>query len=243
MLSGIAAPERAAQAMNALDEHLVRRETKIVQLLDPPFDQKGPNPGYISGYVPGVRENGGQYTHGAIWAAMAFAAQGDARRAWELFDLIDPLRHTSDAAGVATYKVEPYVVAADVYSVAPHTGRGGWSWYTGSAGWMVRLVVESLLGLQLEVNAVGARLVIAPCLPAAWSGYSLRYRYRNTVYEIEIAVVEGGGSGTPALGTLTVDGVSYDGNVLALADDRVPHRVVCTVLGRRSNGTHRIDGT
>ena len=229
VLSGIAPPERAALAMNALDQHLVRRDTRVVQLLDPPFDQKGPNPGYISGYVPGVRENGGQYTHSAIWAAMAFAAQGDSRRAWELFDLINPLRHASDAAGVATYKVEPYVVSADVYSVAPHTGRGGWSWYTGSAGWMVQLILESLLGLHLDVNATGARLVITPCLPAEWHGYSVRYRYRNTVYEIEVVVAVVDQGSVAKAGTLTVDGVAYEGNVLALADDRVPHRAICAV--------------
>jgi len=118
----------------------------LIQLLDPPFDKSTLNPGYIKGYVPGVRENGGQYTHAAIWTVMAFAALGDSRRAWELFGLINPVNHAKSAQAIGVYKVEPYVVAADVYAVAPHTGRGGWTWYTGSAGWMYRLIVESLLG-------------------------------------------------------------------------------------------------
>ena len=224
VLSGIAPPDRAAQAMESLDRHLVRRDRKLVQLLDPPFDQRGPNPGYISGYVPGVRENGGQYTHGAVWAAMAFAAQGDAGRAWELFGLINPLNHARDAAGVATYKVEPYVVSADVYSVEPHVGRGGWSWYTGSAGWMYRLVVESLLGLRLEVNAAGARLVVAPCLPHGWAGHTVRYRWRNTVHSIEVALAADGEAEAT-----TLDGVALDGPAIPLVDDRQEHRVTVRV--------------
>ncbi len=231
VLSGIAAPQRAAQAMDALDRHLVRRDKKLVQLLDPPFDQQGPNPGYISGYVPGVRENGGQYTHGAIWAAMAFAAQGDARRAWELFDLINPVNHARDAAGAATYKVEPYVVSADVYSVAPHVGRGGWSWYTGSAGWMLRLITESLLGLHLKVSSAGARLEIEPCLPDGWPGHSVRYRWRGSVYEIEVLPEA---PGRPP--GLSVDGVAQEGLALTLADDRATHRARLVVPARAAAG-------
>ena len=228
VLSGIAPPGRAGQAMEALDRHLVRRDRKLVQLLDPPFDQRGPNPGYISGYVPGVRENGGQYTHGAVWAAMAFAAQGDADRAWELFGLINPLNHARDAAGVAVYKVEPYVVSADVYSVEPHVGRGGWSWYTGSAGWMYRLVTESLLGLRLEVTAAGARLVVDPCLPDGWRGHSLRYRWRDTFYAIEVALAADG-----AAAAATLDGAALDDNAIPLVDDRREHRVAMQVASRR----------
>ncbi len=213
--------------MDALDRHLVRRDRRLVQLLDPPFDQQGPNPGYISGYVPGVRENGGQYTHGAIWAAMAYAAQGDARRAWELFDLINPINHARDAAGVATYKVEPYVVSADVYSVAPHVGRGGWSWYTGSAGWMSRLITESLLGLHLRVTSAGARLEIEPCLPDGWPGHTVRYRWRGSVYEIEVLPA---GPGRPP--GLVVDGVAQEGGALALAADGATHRARLVVAPR-----------
>src|ERR1700720_2676815 len=139
VLSGAGSPERARAAMEAVDQRLVRRRDALIQLLDPPFDKSTLNPGYIKGYVPGVRENGGQYTHAAIWTVMAFAALGDSRRAWELFHLINPVNHARTEAAVATYKVEPYVVAADVYAVAPHIGRGGWTWYTGSAGWMYRL--------------------------------------------------------------------------------------------------------
>ena len=164
VLSGAGDAERARMAMDAVDQRLVRRDHALVQLLDPPFDKSDLNPGYIKGYVPGVRENGGQYTHAAIWAAMAFAALGDSRRAWELLAMINPVNQRRSPEGIATYKVEPYVVAADVYALPPHTGRGGWTWYTGSAGWMYRLIVESLLGLRLEVD----KLRFAPCLPADW---------------------------------------------------------------------------
>ena len=152
VLSGAGDAARSHMAMDAVDERLVRRDHALIQLLDPPLDASDLNPGYIKGYVPGVRENGGQYTHAAIWAAMAFAKSGDSRRAWELTTMINPVNHATTPQGVATYKVEPYVVAADVYALSPHTGRGGWTWYTGSAGWMYRLVVESLLGLRLEAD-------------------------------------------------------------------------------------------
>ncbi len=125
---------RAHMAMDAVDKHLVCRDHALIQLLNPPFDKSDMNPGYIKGYVPGVRENGGQYTQGAIWAAMAFAAMGDGRRAWELLAMINPVNHGGSAEGIGIYKVEPYVLAADVYAVPPHTGRGGWTWYTGAAG-------------------------------------------------------------------------------------------------------------
>ena len=147
VLSGAGDMARRQQAMEAVDRHLVRREHNLIQLFDPPFDKSRPNPGYIMGYVPGVRENGGQYTHAAIWATMAFARQGDRRRAWELFSMINPVNHGRTPEEIAVYKVEPYVVAADVYAVVPHSGRGGWTWYTGSSAWMYRLIVESLLGL------------------------------------------------------------------------------------------------
>jgi cyclic beta-1,2-glucan synthetase len=196
--------ERSRRAMQAVDERLVRREAGLVQLLDPPFDQTDLDPGYIKGYVPGVRENGGQYTHAAIWAAMAFAAQGDSRRAWEITTLINPANHAKSTEAIAVYKVEPYVMAADVYAVSPHTGRGGWTWYTGSAGWMYRLIVESLLGLRLEVD----KLHITPCLPAHWPGFKLHYRYRETVYHI--SVVQDGEAG------LSVDGVELEGRVIPL---------------------------
>ncbi|MET0255237.1 MAG: glucoamylase family protein, partial [Luteibacter sp.] len=150
VLSGVGSDERQARAMASLDRHLVLEDPGMIRLLDPPFDTSAMDPGYIKGYVPGVRENGGQYTHAAVWAAMAFAHMGDNERAWELARMIHPASHTGDAAAVDRYKVEPYVVAADIYSVAPHVGRGGWSWYTGSSGWMLRVALESVLGLRME---------------------------------------------------------------------------------------------
>jgi len=222
VLSGAGDAGRSRQAMQSLDARLVRRDAALIQLLDPPFDQTDLDPGYIKGYVPGVRENGGQYTHGAIWAAMAFAALGDNHRAWELTTLINPANHAKSKDGIATYKVEPYVMAADVYAVAPHTGRGGWTWYTGSAGWMYRLIVESLLGLRLEVD----RLHIAPCLPAHWPGFKLHYRYRETIYHIAVTQGLGGETGR---NDLTVDGVEQDGLVIQLLDDHREHAVALCV--------------
>jgi cellobiose phosphorylase len=209
-------------AMEAVDRRLVRRDHALIQLLDPPFDKSPLNPGYIKGYVPGVRENGGQYTHGAIWAAMAFAALGDSRRAWELLEIINPVNHARSSEAIATYKVEPYVVAADVYALSPHTGRGGWTWYTGSAGWMYRLITESLLGLRLEVDT----LRFAPCLPVDWEGFTVHYRYRETVYHIAVlqTVCERGGMG------VTLDGVEKDDKAIVLVDDRQEHSVVVRVL-------------
>jgi cellobiose phosphorylase len=171
------------------------------------------NPGYIRGYVPGVRENGGQYTHAAIWTAMAFAKMGDTERAWELLRMINPVQHGATAEGAAVYKVEPYVVAADVYAVAPHIGRGGWTWYTGSSGWMYRLIMESLLGLSLE----GERLTLAPRLPADWPGFKLAYRYRDSMYAISVTAAE--------TESLVVDGVRQDASVIALKADGQTHRV------------------
>ncbi|MBT2746494.1 MULTISPECIES: glucoamylase family protein [unclassified Lysobacter] len=219
VLSGVADPARARQAMDSLDRHLVRRDAGLIQLLDPPFDRTEKDPGYIRGYVPGVRENGGQYTHAAVWAAMAFAELGDGARAWELARMINPIHHSSDAESAARYKVEPYVLAADVYGVAPHVGRGGWTWYTGSAGWMYRLLTESLLGLHRE----GDRMRIAPCIPADWPEYQLHYRFGDTRYQIRVrqSPTEGGQGG----GRLSLDEVAQDGLSFALIDDGNLHRV------------------
>src|SRR5207253_7884205 len=182
MLTGATAPARARLAMQSLDSRLVRRDLGLIQLFDPPFDTSDLKPGYVKGYLPGVRENGGQYTHAAVWTVMAFAAAGDAERAWELFGLINPVGHGDNAQAIATYKVEPYVVAADVYTNPQHAGRGGWTWYTGSAGWMYRLITESLLGLHLEID----RLRVAPFFPAEWDGFDLHYRYRETFHHIHV---------------------------------------------------------
>ena len=224
VLSGASAAERSRVAMDALDQRLVRRDRGLVQLLDPPFDKSELNPGYIKGYVPGVRENGGQYTHAAIWASMAFAAMGDHGRAWDLFRLIDPIRHSNSAEAIALYRVEPYVVAADVYGVAPHIGRGGWTWYTGSAGWMYRLITESLLGLRVEAG----RLRLKPCLPPEWPGFNLRYRHLGTTYAI--AVIQGKDADRPIEGIgLSLDGVIQEDATLALVDDGQEHQVVVRV--------------
>jgi cellobiose phosphorylase len=204
-------------AMEGVDRYLVRQEHGLVQLLDPPFDKSNLNPGYIKGYVPGVRENGGQYTHAAIWAAMAFAALGDSRRAWELLPMINPINHAMSSEAIEVYKAEPYAVAADIYALSPHTGRGGWTWYTGSAGWMYRLIVESLLGLKLEAD----RLSFAPCLPADWKTYKVHYRYRETVYHITIQQTHAAKDKI----TVTVDGIKQDEDSIPLVDDHKEHRV------------------
>jgi cellobiose phosphorylase len=217
VLSGAGDPERMRMAMEALSQRLVRRDSRIIQLLDPPFDKSSLNPGYIKGYVPGVRENGGQYTHAAIWAAMAFARLGDSRHAWELLGMINPINHAKTLADINTYKVEPYVVAADVYAVSPHTGRGGWTWYTGSAGWMYRLVLESLLGLRLNVD----KLTIEPCVPADWKAFKIHYRYRETIYHIAVARLPVGNSQP----VVTVDGIKLENKIISLVDDHRDHRV------------------
>jgi cellobiose phosphorylase len=204
-------------AMEAVDKRLVRRDHALIQLLDPPFDKSTLNPGYIKGYVPGVRENGGQYTHGAIWAGMAFAALGDASRAWELLGMMNPVNHGKSPETIAAYKVEPYVVAADVYAVAPHTGRGGWTWYTGSAGWMYRLILESLLGLRLAAD----RLHISPCLPLDWQAFQVHYRYRDSLYHIDVRQAPAADAGMK----VSVDGVAQSDATIRLVDDHQEHYV------------------
>jgi cellobiose phosphorylase len=214
-LSGAGDPARVAQALASVDQRLVRRDLGVVQLFDPPFDHSEQRPGYIQGYVPGVRENGGQYTHAAVWAAMAFAAAGDVARAWELFGLINPLHHGDSEAAIAIYKVEPYVVAADVYTNPQHAGRGGWTWYTGSAGWMYQLITESLLGLRLEAD----ELRFEPRIPASWRDLAVHYRYRDTVYHLHVTNLGG------AVSRVVCDGVEQANRRIPLRDDRREHRV------------------
>ncbi len=216
VLSGAGDPTRSREAMHSVDQRLVRREARLIQLFDPPFDKSPLNPGYIKGYIPGVRENGGQYTHGAIWAAMAFALMGETERAWELFALLNPIHHGGTPKQIATYKVEPYVVAADVYALPPHTGRGGWTWYTGSAGWMYRLLIETLLGANLE----GDRLRLEPRMPAAWNTYKIHYRYRQTVYHITITRIA---AGSGHANRLLLDGLEIAGTAFPLCDDKQEH--------------------
>ena len=177
MLSGAAPPRRAERAMDSVRMQLVRRDAGVIQLLTPPFDQSPLDPGYIKGYLPGVRENGGQYTHAALWTVMAIAQLGNGDEAVELFHMLNPINHTRTPADVERYKVEPYVVAADVYTHPPHIGRGGWTWYTGSAAWMYRLGLESILGLRRR----GEHLAVAPCVPATWDGFVVRWRHGRSV--------------------------------------------------------------
>jgi cyclic beta-1,2-glucan synthetase len=217
VLSGAGPHDRAVAAMTSAERLLVRYDARLIQVLEPPFDKSALDPGYIKGYLPGVRENGGQYTHAAVWTTMAFAALGDSKRAWDLFRLINPVSHATTAEEVAKYRVEPYVAAADVYGVVPHTGRGGWTWYTGSAGWMYRLITESLLGLHLEVD----RLRFAPCLPKEWSAFKIHYRYRDTLYHIEI---RNGGGGT-SVSRVVADGHEQPDRLIHLVDDRHDHQI------------------
>ena len=218
VISGAGEPSRTRRAMQAVDQRLVRGEAGLIQLFDPPFDTSPRDPGYIKGYIPGVRENGGQYTHAAIWTTMAFALMGDSERAWELFGLLNPIHHSASPTQTAIYKIEPYVVAADIYALAPHTGRGGWSWYTGSAAWMYRLLIETMLGVNLE----GDHLRLTPLMPAAWETYKIHYRYRQTIYHITISRLPGD---SPDPASLSLDGVPGVDNRFPLHDDRLEHEV------------------
>jgi cyclic beta-1,2-glucan synthetase len=182
VISGAADPDRGARAMGAVEQHLVNGRDGLIRLLAPPFDQMPRDPGYIKGYVPGVRENGGQYTHAAVWTVLAFAALGDGDKAGELFRMLNPVHRVSSRANVQRYKVEPYVLAGDVYAEPPHVGRGGWTWYSGAAGWLYRAGMEWMLGFRLR----GATLFIDPCVPRHWPGYSIRFRYHSAVYVIAV---------------------------------------------------------
>jgi cyclic beta-1,2-glucan synthetase len=211
-------PERARQAMAAVEERLVRHEDGLILLFTPPFDRGRLEPGYIKGYVPGIRENGGQYTHAATWVVLATALLGQGQRAAELFDLLNPIRHAASPDGVERYKVEPYVVCADVYGAPPHTGRGGWTWYTGSASWLYRVGLEAILGFRLRGN----RLELDPCVPPGWPGYDITYRHRTATYHI---VVENAGGAGRGVRSVTVDDRKMPEGVVELADDGEQHKV------------------
>jgi cyclic beta-1,2-glucan synthetase len=188
--------------MESLDERLIDRTHRLALLFTPPFDKTSMEPGYIKGYPPGLRENGGQYTHAAAWSIMGFAALGQGDKAAELFSLVNPINHSNSRANIHRYKVEPYVAAADVYSVAPHAGRGGWTWYTGSAGWLYRAGIEAILGLRLE----GDTLVLNPCVPTGWKGFDLKLRHKGADYEIEVLNPDGVSRGV--IGA-ALNGVAY----------------------------------
>jgi cyclic beta-1,2-glucan synthetase len=219
VISGVADPARARRAMASLYQRLVRQGDRLTLLLDPPFDHTRLEPGYIKGYVPGVRENGGQYTHAAAWAAIAFAALGDGDTAAELLAMLNPISHAATPAGVEQYKVEPYVVPGDVYSQVPHVGRGGWTWYTGAAGWLYRAGVEWLLGVRVK----DARLVLDPCIPTHWPGFTMTFRYRSTQYEIVVENPDGVNRGAVIL---ELDGEELDDRSgIPLEDDQLTHQV------------------
>jgi cyclic beta-1,2-glucan synthetase len=217
VISGAGDPDRQQQAMRALEQHLVREDARLLMLLTPAFDEMPHDPGYIKGYLPGVRENGAQYTHAALWAVLATAIQGNGDRAFELYQMINPLTHARTPGDVETYQVEPYVVAADVYTAEGHLGRGGWTWYTGSASWMYRVGVEAILGFVKR----GDRLYIRPCVPSEWPGFSIDYRYGASVYTIEVRRSDAA--------TVSVDGRPVADDGIPLTDDGKPHSVVVSL--------------
>ena len=219
VISGAGDPERREQAMRSFEAYLVREDDRLLQLLAPPFDQTPLDPGYIKGYVPGVRENGAQYTHAALWSVLAVALQGRGDRAFELFQMINPLTRTRTPEDVDIYKVEPYVVAADVYTATGQLGRGGWTWYTGSASWMYRVGIEAILGLTKR----GDVLFIDPCVPAAWPEYTIEYRHGESVYTITVLDP---GAIDRQTAVVHIDGIGLDGPGIPLVDDGAPHHVV-----------------
>jgi cyclic beta-1,2-glucan synthetase len=223
VLSGAVPVRFAERAMDAVRTHLIRRGPQILPLLTPPFDQSAQDPGYIKGYPPGVRENGGQYTHAALWVVMAMARLGSGDEAVELFHMLNPANHTRTAADVERYRVEPYVIAGDVYAHPAHAGRGGWTWYTGSAGWMYRAGLESILGLRRR----GSSFEMDPCIPTSWSSYALVWRFGRTRYEI---AVENPDHRCRGIAEATLDGEPVDPHAIPLADDGGTH-LLKLVLG------------
>ncbi len=228
VLSGAAPKNRAERAMDSVRTHLVRRGAGLVLLLDPPFDAPRPDPGYIGGYPPGVRENGGQYTHAALWTVMALARLGSGDEAAELFHMLNPINHARTRADAERYKVEPYVVAADVSAHPGHTGRGGWTWYTGSAAWMYRIGIEEILGLRRH----GRSFELSPCIPSSWPAFSISWRYGRTRFEIEVTNPDRRCRG---VAEADLDGRPVEPGNIPLLEDGGVHRVrVVLGTGRRS---------
>jgi cyclic beta-1,2-glucan synthetase len=227
-ISGLASPDRAEMALDSVDEKLIRREDGLVLLLDPPFDATTHDPGYIKGYIPGVRENGGQYTHAAAWVVLAYLLAGEGDEALGIFDLINPINHTSSAEGVERYVVEPYVVAGDVYATPWHMGRGGWTWYTGAAGWLYQVAVRWLLGLRFEFVDGVEQLIIDPCIPKDWPGYSMTIRRGGTTWNVRVENPRGVNRG---VARVEVDGAAIDGYSIPLVLDDAQHEVVVRLLG------------
>ena len=227
-ISGAADPERAATALDSVDEKLVRREARLIALLTPPFDHMKEDPGYIKGYVPGVRENGGQYTHGALRVVLANLLQGEGDAAADLLSLINPITHALTPEATRHYAVEPYVVAADVYAAAPHTGRGGWTWYTGSASWFYRVAVNYLLGLRIVSQDGRQRIVVDPCIPKSWPGFELRLHLGSTRYRVTVANPRGVNRG---IAHVSLDGERLPEQWAPHVDDGGQHEIVVTMIG------------
>ncbi|MGI6513148.1 MAG: GH36-type glycosyl hydrolase domain-containing protein [Syntrophomonadales bacterium] len=228
VISGAAPPERAQKAMQSFDRELVDRELSVVRLLTPPFEHTEPNPGYIQGYPPGIRENGGQYTHGAIWGIVAWCRLGNGNKAFELFNMLNPVNHTLTATEVRQYTGEPYAMAADVYTAKPHEGTAGWTWYTGAAGWMYQAGIEWILGLRRSAQ----RLYICPCIPSQWVQFSVSYRYGRTRYLITVKNPSRKCSGVTGLqidGQVISPGEEKEGSYVELHDDGQLHHVVVTL--------------
>jgi cyclic beta-1,2-glucan synthetase len=218
VLSGAADPVRAAHAMESVNKLLIKPDEEMILLFTPPFDKSTRDPGYIKGYLPGVRENGGQYTHAAIWTAWAFAKLGQGEHAMQLFRMLNPISHTDTPEKAARYKVEPYVIVADIYSQSSHIGMGGWTWYTGSSGWMYRLGIEAILGISRDGNA----LKINPCIPKDWLGFQVDYRFGATHYRISVENPEKVNQGVQLI---LLDGNPLPGHLVPLANDDQPHEV------------------
>jgi cyclic beta-1,2-glucan synthetase len=224
VLSRMGKPERMHRAMQAVSERLIREQDSLISLFSPPFDRTSHNPGYIKGYLPGTRENGGQYTHAALWVVWAYTLLDQGDYAYELFNMLNPLNHTDNLEKALKYMVEPYVIAADVYSREPYTGRGGWTWYTGSSGWMYRLGIEAILGLQ----RIGNSLLFNPCIPKKWNAYQVDYRYGKTRYHIQVQNPENVNS---SVRQIMLDGEHLEGAQIPLQDDGGEHEVI-VILGK-----------
>ena len=224
VLSGASGGQRTQQAINSLWHHLVRPAEQLALLFTPPFNQTDQDPGYIKGYPPGLRENGGQYTHAATWAAWACASLGRGSDAHRLFQMLNPISHADTQAKAQHYHVEPYVVAADIYGIPPHTGRGGWTWYTGSAGWLYRLGIEAILGVRRQ----GQALSLNPCIPETWPGFCVIYRIGQTIYQIDVLNPERLNRGVKQV---SLDGRLLSNGLISLTDDGLEHRVQ-VLMGR-----------
>jgi cyclic beta-1,2-glucan synthetase len=235
-LSGAADSDRAERALESAWKHLVREDEGLVLLLTPPFDRSDPSPGYIQGYPPGVRENGGQYTHAALWFAMALARRGDGTRAAKILRILNPIERARDPESVWRYGLEPYVVAADVYRLSGQTGQGGWSWYTGSAAWMYRAWVEEVLGLKVR----GDHLQLNPVIPGGWEGFRLRYRHGEAIYEIQVENPDGCERG---VSWVEMDGRRLRDAVIPLDRALVKHRILLRMGKSEQAGGGGTDGT